>query len=158
MIAYVVDTNVAIVANGGNTHADQKCQRQCIETLEDVCARQVVVLDDGGCIFAEYCKKLDRSGMPGVGDKFLKYVFDHMHVGKRVRLVSIAAYNHQNSRVNELCDDDDRKFLATAMAGCATILNATDSDWCKQEELTESLGVTVCQLCPQHASKQTADV
>ena len=50
-------------------------------------------------------------------------------------------------------DRSDRKFLAAAVVGHAAIVNATDSDWSQQEELIERLGVTVRQLCPQHASK-----
>ena len=37
--------------------------------------------------------------------------------------------------VNRL-DRADRKFLATAVVGNAPILNATDSDWDEQKELT----------------------
>lgn len=162
MIAYVIDTNVAMAANGRSTHADEKCQLRCIEMLEDVCAQQVVVLDDGGLIFAEYSGRLNFSGMPGAGDKFFKYVVDRMYGGgDRFRLVSITSCNDQRRGFEELpengLDRSDRKFLATALVGSATILNATDSDWGEQEELTECLGVTVRQLCPQHASKQTAD-
>ena len=51
-------------------------------------------------------------------------------------------------------DRSDRKFLATARVAHATILNATDSDWSEQEELTSNLGVGVRQICPQHAWKK----
>ena len=50
-------------------------------------------------------------------------------------------------------DRSDRKFLATAVVGEARILNATDSDWAEQQELTGGLGVDVVQLCPEHATK-----
>ena len=160
MNAYVVDTNVAMAANGRNTHADEKCQLQCIEMLEDICAQQVVVLDDGRLIFDEYRRRLHFSGTPGMGDKFFKYVVDHMYGGDRLKLVPITSCSDQGRGFEELPDNDldqsDRKFLAVALVGSATILNATDSDWCEQEELTEYLGVLVRQLCPQHASKQTA--
>ena len=55
---------------------------------------------------------------------------------------------------NEL-DPSDRKFLAVAVVAQAEILNATDSDWSEQKALTSDLGVSVRQLCPQHASKST---
>ena len=119
MSACVVDTNVAIAANGADTHADLKCQRECVSTLEDVCARRVVVLDDANAIFNEYKDRLSFSGVPGVGDKFFKHIFDHWSDEIRVLRVSI-------------------------------------SDWSEQEDLTTSLGVTVHQICPQHASKQVA--
>ena len=161
MSAYVVDTNVAIVANGKNTHADEKCQLRCIEVLEDICARRVVVVDNGGRIFDEYCgRRLSFSGVPGVGDKFFKHVFDHMYDGRRVQRVSITSCSDHKRGFKELPENDldpsDRKFLAAALVGCATILNATDSDWSEQDALTERLEVAVCQLCPQYASRQTA--
>lgn len=161
MNACVVDTNVAIAANGRNTHADKECRLRCIEELEDVCAQRVVVLDDEGRIFDEYRARLNFAGVPGVGDKFFKHVYDHMYGGRRVRLVSITLSRDERRGFEELPENDfdpsDRKFLAAAVKGRAIILNATDSDWSEREELMGSLGVAVRQLCPQHASKQTAD-
>ena len=160
MSAYVVDTNVAIAANGRNTHADEKCQLRCIEVLEEICNRRVVVVDDEGRIFGEYCGRLSFSGVPGVGDKFFKHVFDHMYGEGRVRRVSITSCSDHKRGFKELPENDldpsDRKFLAAALVGCATILNATDSDWSEQDALTEHLEVAVCQLCSQYASRQTA--
>ena len=162
MRSYVVDTNVAIAANGRRTHAGDGCQLRCIEELEDTCAERVVILDDGGLIFDEYRAHLNFAGEPGVGDKFFKHVYDHMFGGRRVQLVRITPSRDKKRRgFDELPENDfdpsDRKFLAAAVVGCATILNATDSDWSQQKKLTDSLGVAVRQLCPQHASKQTAD-
>lgn len=50
-------------------------------------------------------------------------------------------------------DRSARKFLAVAVAADAVLLNATDSDWGEQATLIRKLGVTVDQLCPQHAFK-----
>ena len=47
MTGYVVDTNVAMAANGRDTHADLECQLDCIEKLAAICREAVVVLDDG---------------------------------------------------------------------------------------------------------------
>ena len=159
MSAYVVDTNVPISANGRDTHADVVCQLQCIEALEDICGRRVVVLDGEGRIYEEYLQHLNFSGVPGVGDKFFKHVVDHMWGdGHRVRQVPITSCRDGRRGFEELPENDldpsDRKFVAAAVVGHATILNATDSDWREQEALTERLGVRVRQLCPQHASRQ----
>jgi len=157
MIVSVVDTNVAISANGRDTHADLECQLECVEALEEVCARHTVVVDDRGLIFEEYMRHLSFAGTPGVGDKFFKHVFDHMYGGSHVRLVSITPCSDASRGFEELpsntLDQSDRKFLATALAADADILNATDSDWSEQQDLTSRLGVAVRQLCPQHASK-----
>ena len=80
-----------------------------------------------------------------------------MYGGKRVRQVSITPCNDGRRSFAELLenglDPSDRKFLAVAVVAQAEILNATDSDWSEQEALTSDLGVSVRQLCPQHASK-----
>ena len=157
MSPYVVDTNVAIAANGRNTHADLQCRLACVEKLEDVCGQQVVVVDDGGLIFDEYKGSLHFAGAPGVGDKFFKHVFDHGYDKSRVRRVLITPCSDDRRGFEELPENDldksDHKFLATALVAGAAILNATDSDWSEQEALTKHLEVTVRQLCPQHASK-----
>ena len=160
MRRYVVDTNVAVVANGRGTDADEACQLRCIEVLEDVCARQVVVMDDGDRIFDEYRERLHFNGVPGVGDKFFKHVFYHQYGGGRVRRVPITLCSDERRGFEELprndLDRSDRKFLAAAVVGGAIILNAVDSDWGEQEALTEGLGVPVEQLCPQQAAKRAA--
>ena len=46
MTPFVVDTNVAIVANGRGTHADLRCQLSCVERLKSVAAGEVVAIDD----------------------------------------------------------------------------------------------------------------
>ncbi len=165
MTAYVVETNVAIVANGrGDIHADEGCQLTCREKLREICSphsRQVVVVDDQDLIFDEYSKNLNWKGGPGLGDMFFKYVFNHQYSGERVRRVSITQCSDPGSDkrrgFEELpengLDPSDRKFLATAVVGKANILNAMDSDWNQEKALTRGLGVTVQQLCPQHASK-----
>lgn len=72
-MAVVVDTNVAIVANGreGETNADADCQLSCVETLRSVVAEEVAI-DDRRVILQEYRNRLDFSGRPGVGDAFFQ--------------------------------------------------------------------------------------
>ena len=66
MPVFVVDTNVAIVANGRNTHADMACQLSCVEEIESVRQYGIVALDEAGEIMEEYGKHLNFYGMPGV--------------------------------------------------------------------------------------------
>ena len=47
---FVVDTNVAVVANGKNTHADKQCQLKCIRKLNAIVDQDVIVIDDAGLI------------------------------------------------------------------------------------------------------------
>ena len=157
MTDFVVDTNVAIAANGRDTHADPECQLACVEHLDVICREGIAVLDDAHLIFDEYKASLSFAGAPGTGDAFFKHVFAHMHGGVRVRQVAITPCSDEMRGFEELkkneLDPSDRKFLAVAVVAEAEILNATDSDWSEQEALTRELGVRVRQLCPQHASK-----
>ena len=157
MTAFVVDTNVAIVANGRRTHADLQCKMLCVKKLRSVVANEVVAIDDKGEILREYKNRLNFSGMPGLGDRFFKHVFDYQYRGDRVRRTPITPSADDGRGFEELpenrLDRSDRKFLAVAVVANAVVLNATDSDWDEHKALTEALGVQVEQLCPQHASK-----
>ena len=155
MTPFVVDTNVAIVANGRGTHADFRCQLACVERLKSIAAGEVVAIDDMDFILEEYKKHLRFSGMPGVGDAFFKHVFDCRFQEGRVRRVAVTPSEDDRRGVEELpentFDRSDRKFLAVAVVAKAVVLNATDSDWAEHEALMNRLGVRVRQLCPQHA-------
>ena len=157
MTAFVVDTNVAVAANGRDTHANEQCQLACVEKLESVVATEVVAIDDGGAILEEYMKRLNLSGMPGVGDAYLRHVFNHQGQNHRVRRVAVTPSPDDRRGYEELpentFDRSDRKFLAVAVVSGAIVLNATDSDWREEEALMGTLGVEVNQLCPQQASK-----
>lgn len=154
----VVDTNVAIAANGRNTHANLACQLVCTEFIQGLISpmkRTKIVLDMQGLIFDEYSVHLSYKGKPDVGDIFFKYLHDHMHLGKKVRLISITPIEDENRGFNELphnsVDKSDRKFLAAAVTAGARIVNAVDTDWHEQRTFVAGLGVNVQQLCPDQA-------
>ena len=157
MSVFVVDTNVAVVANRRHTHADAKCQLACIEELERVVRQGVVAVDENGVILDEYRGYLSHSGQPGVGDAFFKHIYDHQYRNRRVRRVPVTPSDDDRKGFEELpensFDRSDRVFLAVAVVGKAIVLNATDSDWSEHDELIDSLGVTVEQLCPHHIRK-----
>ena len=157
MTTFVVDSNVAIVANRRGIHADERCQLACVEKLESVVEQDVVAIDDARAILVEYEKHLRTSGMLGMGDTFYKHVLNHLYRPDRVRVVKVTPSEHPSRGFNELpenaFDPSDRKFLAVAVVAKAVVLNATDSDWGEHEALMAKLGVEVSQLCPQHASK-----
>ena len=159
MTAFVVDTNVAIVANGGETvHADLACQLNCTEKLESVVEHGIVAIDDKGLIIDEYRGHLSFSGQPGMGDAFFKHVFDSQYQRASVVRARVRLSDDEQRGFLELprntFDPSDRKFLAVAVVAQAVVLNATDSDWDEQQPLMDELGVEVDQLCPQYAQKQ----
>ena len=157
MTTFVVDSNVAIVANRRGTHADERCQLACVEKLESVVERDVVAVDDGRAILEEYAKYLTTSRMLGVCDTFYKHLLNHLYRSDRVQMVAVTPSEDPARGFEELpenaFDASDRKFLAVAVVAKAVVLNATDSDWDEHEALMDRLGVEVSQLCPQHASK-----
>lgn len=148
----VIDTNVAIVANGINTHASKQCQLNCIETLSDITEqkRSKVAIDSLGLIVDEYSRHLSYSGQPGVGDLFFKYIHDHHYDEEFVLRVTINK-SDENRGFIELPENDldpsDQKFLATAVVSRSKIINATDGDWAEHGQLLELLGIEVSQLC-----------
>ena len=159
MTTFVVDTNVAIVANGRETHADEQCQLDCVQKLVSLVEQEIVAIDDRGLVLDEYGNHLNYSGMPGVGDVFFKHVLDNQCQDRHVHRAPITPSEDDRRGFKELpentFDHSDRKFLAVAVVAEAVVLNATDSDWDEKAALMEELCVKVDQLCPQHASRRT---
>ena len=116
-----------------------------------------VAIDDKDAILKEYINRFSRSGPRSVGDQFFIHVINNQYDKKRVQRVAVTPVDDERRGFEELpentFDRSDRKFLAVAVSAGAVVLNATDSDWGEQKELTDALGVKVEQLCPQHASK-----
>ena len=158
MTCFVVDTNVGVVAHEKSSNIDPQCISTCIAILESILSQNVVVVDDKFLILREYYNVIQRlKGAPGIFHTFFKYVNTYMFHEGRVRQASITPIHDERRDFEELpeneLDPSDRKFLAVAVVAQAELLNATDSDWKEQEKLTCDLGVSVRQLCPQHASK-----
>ncbi len=152
----IIDTNVAIAANGRDTHASEECQLNCIEKLLNLVQdrKYTIHLDALDLIFDEYTKHLLFRGQPGVGDMFFKHLHDNKYTETLIKLVTITPNEDDDTGFDELpvnrVDKSDRKFLATAVASGASIINALDSDWNEQAALLAHLGVNVDQLCPEH--------
>lgn len=153
----VIDTNVAIAANGRSTHASLACQIKCIEFVEVLTSpktKKRIVLDSLDLLLDEYKKHLNFRGQPGIGDAFYKYLHDHMYTGTMLEIVEITPNHDVKTGFNELpansIDKSDRKILATALVAGASIVNAMDNDWHEQREFLKQLGVNVIQICPEH--------
>ncbi|EIU6778005.1 hypothetical protein L5155_004594 [Vibrio parahaemolyticus] len=153
----VIDSNVAIVANGNSPQASISCELACVELLES-CEHLSICLDETNLIMDEYAKHLSYAGSPGVGDMFFKYLHDNQYARKNIELVEITQIADENRGFEELpenrFDPSDRKFLATAVVGGADVVNATDSDWAEQQELMNQLNITVQQLCLDCCERQ----
>jgi len=158
---YLIDTNVAIVANG-KSDAGPACVIAAIERLEKLIAGEILILDDAEHIVTEYRRHLSPSGQPGTGDQFYRWLYEQ------------AAYNPQHcEKVTLVLDEDgnfaafpkatelakfdpsDRKFVAAALTHPAKppVVNAADKDWHEHYEALISHGVKVEFLCPEEMAR-----
>lgn len=157
----ICDSNVLVSANGRDTHADLECQLACIDALEEIIEKDILVLDRSGEIIEEYSGYCQYSGQPGVGDMFFKYTYNNMYYDESCLLVDITSNNSGSySEVPGEIDTagfhkKDHKFIAAAAASgkSPAILNATDSDWYIHRAVIQKHGFIVLQLCPQHQNK-----
>lgn len=161
MAASVVDTNVAVIANGGdNVTASPDCQTAAVKTLQKIVESGCVAIDSLGEIMTEYSKRLSPTGQPGVGDLFLRHVIDHQGNVKRVQLQDVSHKRGDRLRaaiaagsLNKF-DNDDRVFAFCALAAKAQVLTATDSDWAIHEAGLTACGVRIKFVCGRAAATE----
>ena len=153
----VVDTNVAVVANGGHDGADDACLSRCVAELGRIQLDCRLWLDDDWLILREYLKYLDPRGLAGPGDAFIKWVLNNQ--GNEAHIGRIAITPDTEREFVEFPDDpelasfdrDDRKFVAVALASGTSppIVNASDRDWWEHREALQVHGIEILFLCPE---------
>ena len=163
----VVDTNVAMIANGANAAAPMTCVVASAKALQEVMAAGHVFIDDGGRIVAEYRDNLRATGQPGPGDAFFRWLLTHEWGAEKVTRVPITPAADDEENFVELgtppkgtvYDPSDRKFLAVAAAHAAhpPILQSFDSKWWGWTEALAKIGVTIHFLCPRAIAKKHAE-
>jgi hypothetical protein len=156
--AFVVDTNVAIVASCRAQQAKPACVLACVDALEHVAKNGKVILDDQDRILGEYRKSLSPSGQPGLGDVFFKWVWQNRANIERCERVTIHPRGNSGEDYSEfpsdpsLCkfDRSDRKFVAVALGSKndPEVLNAVDPDWWEHRTELRRCGVRIRFLCP----------
>jgi hypothetical protein len=162
MPAYVIDTNVGVVANGRNCpQADFACKYACIEKLKECVAilndktQGHVIIDFGNEIFEEYQSHFAFRGQPGTGDMFFKVLNERrFSTGncERVEINRDEEWGYEEFPHDQdlnAFDHSDRKFVAVALRSqnSPVILNAVDSDWHENSEALTKY-VRIEQLCP----------
>ena len=153
----VVDTNVAVVANGAHGPAGSRCVRRSVGRLRQVLNDCRVLLDDKQLILAEYRKNLSPSGQPGPGDAFFKLLYENQSNPEYCRTVAVNL--HLDREFEEFpadpqlrsFDRNDRKFVAVALASGTNpqVLNASDRDWWEYRDPLSDHGVRIVFLCPE---------
>ena len=153
---YVFDTNVAIVANrrDGGSYA---CAAECAREILEMRRHGLLILDGKGLILAEYQRYLNISGQPGVGDVFLRWIFNNRGRADLCRTVEITDISHPWRRYDEFPDDDrlsnfdpsDQKFVAVSRAHgpLSQIFQAADHKWLAWEAPLQEQQVNVRYLC-----------
>jgi hypothetical protein len=118
--------------------------------------RGTIVLDDGAWILSEYRDNLRSDGQPGVGDAFLKWVYNYQWNPQRCERVHITPAadgtsfaEFPNDPALGDFDPSDRVFVAAACAhpGRPPILNAVDTDWWIFRGILQRNGVRLEFLC-----------
>jgi hypothetical protein len=154
-MTFVVDTNVIVVANDREAdHATPQCVLRCVDRLTEIRKTERIVLHANYEILNEYFRKANRSGQPGDGDAFAKWVFDNQWNETHCDLVSITPSDGgylefpTDPRLAGF-DLDDRKFVAVSIAHPerSPILNAVGSDWRNFAEPLAENGIKVHDLC-----------
>ncbi len=154
----VLDTNVAMVANGDRKQASQECVTACTDELGRIQNGEYILLvDDENHIWQEYKKDLSPKGWEGPGTEFFIWFSRHRFNDEYCRRVSITP--HDERGFEEFPDDpdlasfdrDDRKFVAVALASKSgpRVLNASDTDWRDYREPLRKHGVEVKFLCQE---------
>lgn len=152
----VVDTNVAIVANGKPNPGDPKlpsisCRMAAVSFLNELVKKGTVLLDLEGAVQDEYRRYLNPRGAPGVGDRFYQIILHSSpKLVARVALPKRSDGEYENlpqSIIDAGFDPSDRKFVALALKEGAPVHNATDSDWIEHATALTAEGVRVVNLC-----------
>jgi hypothetical protein len=118
-------------------------------------------MDDGMRILREYLGNVNRSGQPGPGDAFAKWVWESQADERSCeRVILHSRFEHGAEHFAEFPDDpdlvvfdlSDRKFVAVALASAnyPDLLNALDSDWAENHKALTRNGLRIRFLCPQH--------
>lgn len=162
MIVAIVDTNVPVAANGRAEQVSIECVLACTQRLQQIAQQGRLILDNQWLILREYMRHLSPSGQPGVGDAFLKWVFNNIANPARIEMVSITPANSDDpdgTDFQEFPDDpalanfdrSDRKFVVVCLVHPQhpPILNATDRDWWDFRHALSAHGVPVRFLCEE---------
>ncbi len=158
----LLDTNVHKNANLAIDPGDipdelTACVLACVEAVEHVVKEGGLVVDSGEEIFDEYRKNLSMSGQPGVGDRFIKWVYDNQWNVQKVDRIDITkngeSYDEFPAHSGLTAfDNSDQKFVAVANAHSAKppILQAADCKWWGWKDALEEVGITVQFLCSDY--------
>ncbi|WP_372609465.1 hypothetical protein [Halomonas sp.] len=162
MTRAVVDTNVLLVANDDHEGVSEECIIACIEAIEEIRRRGVVVIDDEWKILGEYHHKLNpNKGQPEPGDAFLKWLLQRQANTKHVAHVPVTETvqdwfeEFPDHDLQVAFDPPDRKFIAVAAAddGNPHVFQAADCKWLSWWPQLAGAGVRFRFVCPEDVKR-----
>lgn len=132
-----------------------------IERIEQLKAREILVLNDAFHILNEYDKHLSHRGQPGFGDAFYQWALRNRHNSLHCEQVSLEISENGSfsafPSVSELTkfDSSDRKFMATTLTHPTnpSVVNAADKDWHEHHPALSRHGVRVEFICPAEITR-----
>lgn len=154
MTPTVIDTNVLVVANGGQNQASEECQLACVNALLQA-RRGRVLIDSLGLILKEYGDNVCFYQPPLAGSEFYRWLCNHLGQ-ESCRAVDITPTGDSFA---EFPDDpdlagfdrSDHKFVAVARASglAPPILNSVDTDWWIHRQALDRNDIHIEFLCPE---------
>ena len=158
--AVVLDTNVLLVADGQHPDVGDECLAKCVDLLEQVRRRGVIVIDDEYRVLREYQGKLPGKGKR-LGSVFLKWLQQNKTNRLRVHQVTINESSvdwfeeFPDQTLQRCFDPKDRKFVAISAAhpDKPDICEATDCKWLDWAGALSQNGIKVIFCCPKDILK-----
>ena len=158
----VVDENVLVVANdltrlsrgliAISPQVSGECQLACVTFIEELMTNDTIVIDDGTLFLEKYKSHCSFSGQPGIGDAFLRAVFERGYSNDwvtRVTIVDGEGFRLPAAFLGCGFDNDDMLWIAAAFNGPldTMVANACDSDYQDFEATIAGIGVAVLEIC-----------
>lgn len=162
MTLAVVDENLLIVANDLTRRsrgvavccpeANDECRLNAVNELTRLVRMGGVILDIDDIFFTKYRSCSSMAGQPGVGDAFLKVVFERGYDpnwATRVLIVEGELYRLPEIILSSGFDRDDLCWLSAAYNSPqpSEVLNAVDSDYREWAEVISDAGISVREIC-----------
>lgn len=156
----ILDTNVLLAADG-KSDAAIACVRAAKNRLDTVREQGGLVIDAGFLILKEYGNKLSPLGPNTPGNAFLKWLLQNKATPALCEQVALELADDgsftafPSDPALAAFDPSDRKFVALALTHPErpVIVNATDTDWHKDQEALERSGVRLEFLCPAEMTR-----
>lgn len=153
MTDFIIDTNVAVVANMQNEHVVSSCIDACISLIASIPGNHRIVIDESDQVRTEYAGALAMGKPFQLGAQFLVHVLRHQFDSKHVLRLALdqledgSFADFPTSPGLATFDPSDRKFVALAVRSGVPVTNAVDSDWADSAQDLEAAGVVVNFLC-----------